>query len=164
MSTTSRRCARTDDAHLAGQRLVTIHLTVTDVDAKFQRALNVGATVVTALEDQLWETAGAVADPFTTGRWASWCARSPDEIQAAMSSQRGSVSTIAAPGHAAARAAKRFLRARWLRCRASLATFQNLLWTWPSRQRNLGQYDGPPSCTADGLGLWACTSWIQRRR
>lgn len=33
---------------------VTIHLTVTDVDAKFQRALNAGATVVTALEDQLW--------------------------------------------------------------------------------------------------------------
>lgn len=44
---------------------VTIHLTVTDVDAKFQRALNAGATVVTALEDQLWgDRYGVVADPF----------------------------------------------------------------------------------------------------
>src|SRR5690242_10159009 len=33
---------------------VTIHLTVTDVDAKFQQALDAGATVVAALEDQFW--------------------------------------------------------------------------------------------------------------
>jgi PhnB protein len=33
---------------------VTIHLTVTDVDSKFQRALDAGATEVAALEDQFW--------------------------------------------------------------------------------------------------------------
>lgn len=45
---------------------VTIHLTVTDVDAKFQRALNAGATVVTALEDQLWgDRYGSVASIST---------------------------------------------------------------------------------------------------
>jgi PhnB protein len=44
---------------------VTIHLTVTDVDAKFQRALDAGATVVAALEDQFWgDRYGIVADPF----------------------------------------------------------------------------------------------------
>lgn len=69
---------------------VTIHLTVTDVDAKFQRALNAGATVVTALEDQLWgDRYGVVADPFGH----HWSLGQPvrevnmDEIQAAMSSQ-----------------------------------------------------------------------------
>jgi len=31
---------------------VTIHLTVTDVDASFQQALDSGATVVAPLEDQ----------------------------------------------------------------------------------------------------------------
>jgi PhnB protein len=44
---------------------VTIHLTVTDVDAKFQRALDAGATVVAPLEDQFWgDRYGVVADPF----------------------------------------------------------------------------------------------------
>jgi PhnB protein len=44
---------------------VTIHLTVTDVDAKFQRALDAGATVVAALENQFWgDRYGVVADPF----------------------------------------------------------------------------------------------------
>ncbi len=44
---------------------VTIHLTVTDVDAKFQRALDAGATVVAALGDQFWgDRYGVVADPF----------------------------------------------------------------------------------------------------
>lgn len=69
---------------------VTIHLTVTDVDAKFQRALNAGATVATALEDQLWgDRYGVVADPFGH----HWSLGQPvrevnmDEIQAAMSSQ-----------------------------------------------------------------------------
>src|ERR1700730_6822196 len=33
---------------------VTIHLTVTDVDAKFQQALDAGATVVMPLDDQFW--------------------------------------------------------------------------------------------------------------
>src|ERR1700684_3864206 len=33
---------------------VTIHLTVTDVDAKFQRALDAGATVGLAPDDQFW--------------------------------------------------------------------------------------------------------------
>ena len=44
---------------------VTIHLTVTDVDAKFQRALDAGATVVADLQDQFWgDRYGVVADPF----------------------------------------------------------------------------------------------------
>ena len=44
---------------------VTIHLTVTDVDEKFQRAVDAGATVVVPLEDQFWgDRYGMVADPF----------------------------------------------------------------------------------------------------
>jgi PhnB protein len=44
---------------------VTIHLTVTDVDTKFQQALDAGATVVAALEDQFWgDRYGVVRDPF----------------------------------------------------------------------------------------------------
>lgn len=44
---------------------VTIHLTVTDVDAKFQQAVDAGATVVAALEDQFWgDRYGIVRDPF----------------------------------------------------------------------------------------------------
>ena len=44
---------------------VTIHLTVTDVDAAFQRALDAGATVVVPLEEQFWgDRYGMVADPF----------------------------------------------------------------------------------------------------
>jgi PhnB protein len=49
---------------------VTIHLTVTDVDAKFQQALDAGATVVAPLEDQFWgDRYGAIADPFGH-RWS----------------------------------------------------------------------------------------------
>jgi PhnB protein len=49
---------------------VTIHLTVTDVDAKFQRALDAGATVVMPLEEQFWgDRYGMVADPFGH-RWS----------------------------------------------------------------------------------------------
>lgn len=49
---------------------VTIHLTVTDVDAKFQQALDAGATVVMPLEDQFWgDRYGAVEDPFGH-RWS----------------------------------------------------------------------------------------------
>jgi PhnB protein len=44
---------------------VTIHLTVPDVDASFQRALDAGATVVMPLEDQFWgDRYGMVRDPF----------------------------------------------------------------------------------------------------
>ena len=44
---------------------VTIHLTVTDVEAKFQRALDAGATVVAPLEDQFWgDRYGVIRDPF----------------------------------------------------------------------------------------------------
>jgi len=44
---------------------VTIHLTVTDVDSKFQRALDAGATVVMPLDEQFWgDRYGIVADPF----------------------------------------------------------------------------------------------------
>lgn len=44
---------------------VTIHLVVTDVDAKFQRAVNAGATVVMPLDDQFWgDRYGVLRDPF----------------------------------------------------------------------------------------------------
>jgi PhnB protein len=44
---------------------VTIHLTVTDVDKKFKKAVDAGATVVTPLEDQFWgDRYGMVRDPF----------------------------------------------------------------------------------------------------
>jgi PhnB protein len=44
---------------------VTIHLTVTDVDTWFQRAVDAGATVVAPLEDQFWgDRYGVVRDPF----------------------------------------------------------------------------------------------------
>ncbi|OMB92832.1 hypothetical protein A5739_01085 [Mycobacterium colombiense] len=69
---------------------VTIHLTVTDVDASFQRALDAGATVVMPLEDQFWgDRYGMVADPFGH----QWSMGQPvrevsmEEISAAMSGQ-----------------------------------------------------------------------------
>ena len=44
---------------------VTIHLTVTDVDAKFQKAVEAGATVLAPLKDQFWgDRYGVVRDPF----------------------------------------------------------------------------------------------------
>lgn len=44
---------------------VTIHLTVTDVDAKFQQAVDAGATVLMELEDAFWgDRYGELADPF----------------------------------------------------------------------------------------------------
>lgn len=44
---------------------VTIHLTVTDVDTWFARALDAGATVIAPLEDQFWgDRYGVVRDPF----------------------------------------------------------------------------------------------------
>jgi PhnB protein len=44
---------------------VTIHLTVTDVDADFQRALDAGAKVIVPLDEQFWgDRYGMVADPF----------------------------------------------------------------------------------------------------
>jgi PhnB protein len=44
---------------------VTIHLTVTDVDPKFQQAVDAGATVVSPLEDQFWgDRYGVLRDPF----------------------------------------------------------------------------------------------------
>ena len=67
---------------------VTIHLTVTDVDAKFQRAVDAGATVVMPLEDQFWgDRYGVLADPFGH----NWSLGQPvrevsmEEIQSAMS-------------------------------------------------------------------------------
>ncbi|OMC40759.1 hypothetical protein A5740_23615 [Mycobacterium sp. GA-1841] len=44
---------------------VTIHLTVTDVEAKFARAVEAGAEVVAELADQFWgDRYGVVRDPF----------------------------------------------------------------------------------------------------
>lgn len=44
---------------------VTIHLTVTDVETQFQRAVDAGATVIAPLEDQFWgDRYGVLQDPF----------------------------------------------------------------------------------------------------
>lgn len=44
---------------------VTVHLHGPDVDARFQRAIDAGATVVNPLEDQFWgDRYGVVRDPF----------------------------------------------------------------------------------------------------
>jgi PhnB protein len=44
---------------------VTIHLTVIDVDARFQQAVDAGATVLMDLEDQFWgDRYGVLRDPF----------------------------------------------------------------------------------------------------
>jgi PhnB protein len=44
---------------------VTIHLTVADVETRFQQAVDAGATVVMPLEDQFWgDRYGMVRDPF----------------------------------------------------------------------------------------------------
>lgn len=49
---------------------VTVHLTVNDVDAKFQQAVDAGATVVMPLEDMFWgDRYGEVLDPFGH-RWS----------------------------------------------------------------------------------------------
>src|SRR6185437_4074395 len=69
---------------------VTIHLTVTDVESKFQKAVDAGATVVAPLEDQFWgDRYGIVSDPFGH----QWSLGQPvrevsmEEITAAMSGQ-----------------------------------------------------------------------------
>ena len=69
---------------------VTIHLTVTEVDTKFQRAVDAGATVVMAVEDQFWgDRYGVLADPFGH----NWSMGQPvrevsmEEIQSAMSAE-----------------------------------------------------------------------------
>ena len=44
---------------------VTVHLTVTDVETRFQQAVDAGATVVMPLEAQFWgDRYGMVRDPF----------------------------------------------------------------------------------------------------
>jgi PhnB protein len=44
---------------------VTIHLTVTEVETRFQQAVDAGAAVVMPLEDQFWgDRYGMVRDPF----------------------------------------------------------------------------------------------------
>ena len=71
---------------------VTIHLTVTDVDAKFQQALDAGATVVAPLDDQFWgDRYGVVADPFGHHWSLGQPVRevSPDEIAASTGQQAG---------------------------------------------------------------------------
>jgi PhnB protein len=67
---------------------VTIHLTVTDVDKKFQQAVDAGAAVMMPLDDQFWgDRYGMVRDPFGH----QWSLGQPvrevsaEEIQQAMS-------------------------------------------------------------------------------
>jgi PhnB protein len=49
---------------------VTIHLTVTDVDTQFQKAVDAGATVTMPLEDAFWgDRYGELVDPFGH-RWS----------------------------------------------------------------------------------------------
>jgi PhnB protein len=71
---------------------VTIHLTVTDVDNAFQRALDAGATEIVPLEEQFWgDRYGMVADPFGH----HWSLGQPvkevsvDDLAAAMGNQAG---------------------------------------------------------------------------
>jgi PhnB protein len=66
---------------------VTIHLVVDDVDTKFQRAIDAGATVMMPVEDQFWgDRYGMLVDPFGH----QWSLGQPvrevsmEEIQAAM--------------------------------------------------------------------------------
>ena len=49
---------------------VTIHLTVTDVDDWFRRAVDAGATVIAPVDAQFWgDRYGVVEDPFGH-RWS----------------------------------------------------------------------------------------------
>lgn len=69
---------------------VTIHLTVTDVEAKFAQAVDAGAEVVMPLEDQFWgDRYGLVKDPFGHQWSLGQPVRevSPEEIAQAMQSQ-----------------------------------------------------------------------------
>jgi PhnB protein len=68
---------------------VTIHLTVTDVEAKFARAVEAGAEVVMPLEDQFWgDRYGMVRDQFVHLWSLGQPVRevSPEEIAQAMQS------------------------------------------------------------------------------
>lgn len=70
---------------------VTIHLTVTDVDEKFARAVEAGAEVVMALDDQFWgDRYGVVRDPFGHQWSLGQPVRevSPEEIAEAMKAQQ----------------------------------------------------------------------------
>lgn len=69
---------------------VTVHLQVTDVDSWFQRAVDAGATVVMAVEEQFWgDRYGVLSDPFGH----QWSLGQPvrevpmEEIEAAMHAQ-----------------------------------------------------------------------------
>lgn len=69
---------------------VTIHLTVTDVEAKFAKAVEAGAQVVMPLEDQFWgDRYGMVRDPFGHQWSLGQPVRevSPEEIAQAMQAQ-----------------------------------------------------------------------------
>jgi PhnB protein len=66
---------------------VTIHLTVTDVDTKFAKAVEAGAEVIHPLEDQFWgDRYGVVRDPFGHQWSLGQPVRevSPEEIEEAM--------------------------------------------------------------------------------
>lgn len=69
---------------------VTIHLTVTDVDARFAQAVEAGAEVIMPLDEQFWgDRYGMVRDPFGH----QWSLGQPvrevsmEEIESAMQSQ-----------------------------------------------------------------------------
>lgn len=57
---------------------VTIHLTVTDVESQFQRAVDAGATVVAPwrISSGATATASSTIPSVTCGRWGNRCARS----------------------------------------------------------------------------------------
>ena len=67
---------------------VTIQITVTDVESRFQQAVDAGATVVMPLEDQFWgDRYGMVRDPFGHQWSLGQPVRevSPEEIRQAVS-------------------------------------------------------------------------------
>ena len=75
---------------------VTIHLTVTDVDARFQRALDAGATVVMPLDDQFWgDRYGKLLDPFGH-EWS--VATHKEDLTPEQLSKRAQAAFCTAPG------------------------------------------------------------------
>ncbi|CAN3130743.1 VOC family protein [Mycobacterium sp. smrl_JER01] len=58
-------CGKSSTPAALGGSAVTLHLHGPDVEARFARALDAGATVVNPLEDQFWgDRYGVVRDPF----------------------------------------------------------------------------------------------------
>ena len=153
-----------DDADVAGRNPGHHPSDRHDVDTKFQRALDAGATVVAELTDQFWgDRYGVVADPFGH----HWSLGQPVREVSVRRDPGGDVRAeplAKQPVHAAGAAAA--APARWPRPPSMSATSVNLLRGRPSSAaaRNLGGVDGTPSRRVDGVGLASVHQLGQRRR